>query len=182
MVSKKYKVLRSRVYFGEVIIPEKINSTDTSSEVVEYKPIRYSLFELNDSNKANDLLNKVPDYNIAELTPNIDLEELCIAHSVYLGTLLEYLEFSEELDYKDICYIRDLIFSGDFSKNYPEVFGIIKGDKTVVSKSDAIIDTYYLRLFDSLEKSKFSDVLLGDKDTVDPFKRTMYELKKKLWK
>lgn len=182
MVSKKYKVLRSRVYFGEVIIPEKINSTDTSSEVVEYKPIRYSLFELNDSNKANDLLNKVPDYNIAELTPNIDLEELCIAHSVYLGALLEYLEFSEELDYKDICYIRDLIFSGDFSKNYPEVFGIIKGDKTVVSNSDAIIDKYYLRLFDSLEKSKFSDVLLGDKDTVDPFKRTMYELKKKLWK
>lgn len=182
MVSKKYRVLRSRVYFGEVVIPHKINSSSTSSEILEYKPIRYSLFELTQSNEANDLLNKVPNYQVADYKSDIELEELCIAHSLYLGQLLEYLQFSPELTYKDLCYIRNLIFSEDFSSKYPEVFGILKNDRTLLSKEDAIISSYYLRVFDKLGKNKLSDVLLDDKERVDPFKRTMLELKKKLWK
>lgn len=181
MVSKKYKVLRSRVYLGEVVIPQKINVKENYSEVLEYRPIRYSLFELDENNKANDLLNKVPNYKIADYSSELDLEELCIAHSVYLGYLLEYLDFNEELDYEDLCYIRHLIFSGNFSKKFPEVFGIIKDDKRVV-RDNPIIDTYYLRLFDSLEKSSIGDVIIGSSSTVDPFKMTFMELKKKLFR
>lgn len=174
MLNKKYKVLRSRIYLGEVISPNVINYLENYSEVVEYTPIRYSLFELDDNNRSNDLLNKVPNYLIADYTTDIERKELCIIHPVYLGKLLEYLGIEEVLDYKDILYIRNLLFNGEFAKNNPNIFGRLN------QSDEFYIDSYYYKLFDSLGKNKLIEIINHSKETIDPFKISVTEMKKKL--
>lgn len=185
MVNKKYKVIRSKVYYGEVIVP-KILGTSRNNErsIFEYRPLRHMIFELTDDGNAVDLLNKVPEYKVFEEREDIDCGEYTIYHSICLSDILSYLGYLEELGYKDIKNIRDEIFSGHFASDNPEIFGLVEEEyngRTRFKKlKDSLVEQYFLRRFDDLRKRTIMECINDSTQRMDPFKITIEEKKKRL--
>lgn len=184
MKSKKYKVIRSRVYYGEVVVPHTIYELkDGKQGIYEYRPVRSMLFELKDNGYANDLLNRVNEYPVLNKQPLVE-EEYGVLNAICLDDVLDYLGYLEELGYSDIKNVRDEIFSGHFASDNPEIFGLVEvhedGRRKFKKSDDSLVDSYFLKKFDNLRKKTVGEVMFNGADCLDPFKAKREEKKKKL--
>ena len=182
MVSKKYKVIRSRIYLGEVAVPKVIKSEDVD-RILEYRPVRYSLFELTENGLANDLLNRITNYPVLGFG-DVVINDYAIVNPICLEDILSYLGYLEELGYQDIKSIRSELFSGYFASENPEVFGLVRvnenGKKKFIKQDTSLIDSYFLRRFDKLRKYTLGEVIFDGAECMDPFKVKFEEKKKVL--
>lgn len=118
------KIYRDKIYTG-ILLKKFVNNEKTIFDM--YVPVnkRKMLFTKNVgqlSNSANDLLYDSPDYLVNEFLMVEKKEELHISKTVYLGELLKYFNFNEELSKSDIKKIYKLFLTTNsdfFKKNYP---------------------------------------------------------------
>ena len=173
MKTKKYKVVRSRVYYGEVCVPSRMDIRNNERRLVEYRPVRNILFELTDEGNANDLLNKVRDYPVLGYG-NVLLGQYAVVNPICLEDVLDYLGYFPLLGHYEINVIRDELFSGHFASDNPEIFGLTKieekGRRKFIKMEESLIDSYFLRRFDNLRKRTILEVLFEGAECRDPFK------------
>lgn len=185
MVDKKYKVIKSRIYYGEVIVPNTLGTKNNGERsIYQYRPLRHMLFELTPDGCAVDLLNRVPNYKVFEKREDIVSGEYTIYNSVCLSDVLDYLGYLDELGYKDIKNIRDELFSGHFASDNPEIFGLVeeeyKGRIRFKKLDNSLVDQYFLKRFDDLRKRTIMECIEDSTKRMDPFKITIEEKKKRL--
>ena len=185
MVNKKYKVLRSRVYYGEVIIPKEFGQKSNGERsVYEYQPLRHMIYELQEDGTAVDLLNKCPNYKVFDKREDLELGEIIVYGSLRLEDILDYLGYLEELGYYDIRSIRDELFSGHLASDNPEIFGLVEvqnknGHTRFVKENESLVNEYYKRRFDTLRQRTLIESI-EDNLPMDPFKISRVEKKKRL--
>ena len=177
MVNKKYKVVKSRVYYGEVIVPGEFGFKNNGKKTVrEYRPLRHMLFEMTDDGYGIDLLNKCDNYKVFGINDDCKIGEYTLYNIIHLEDVLDYLGYLDELGYKDISNIRDEIFNGHFLSDNPDlVHSYING----LGESLSIMDSYYKRRLFDLRKKSFTEAFF-DGVSMDPFKETFEEKKKRL--
>lgn len=176
MKSRRYEVERMNIYAGEVMKvgqiysnPIVISSARLNEKEVHAsgtKKCRSILFTIDENNFSNDLLYNSPAYPILNMTEceryldiisyggkdifyhadNSGSGIFVINNILELGSLLRYLGFDEQIDYKQMLEIRKLIFSGTFS-----------------SECSAVIKTHFrrefLHLLDLLSRPSLEDCL-----------------------
>lgn len=177
MVNKKYKVVKSRVYYGEVIVPGEFGIKNNGKRTVrEYRPLRHMLFEMTEDGLGIDLLNKSDNYKVFGINDDCKIGEYTLFNIIHLEDVLDYLGYLDELGYKDIKNIRDEIFSGHFISDNPE---LLTSFRDCMGESLSIMDSYYLRRLFELRKKTFSEAFFSG-SRMDQFKETFEEKKKRL--
>ena len=185
MVNKKYKVLRSRVYYGEVIIPKEFGTRNNGERgIYEYTPLRHMIYELQEDGTAVDLLNKCPNYKVFDKREDLEIGETIVYGSLKLEDILDYLGYLEELGYSDIKNIRSELFSGHLVSDNPEIFGLVEvqsknGQVRFVKENESLVDEYFKRRFDTLRQRTLLESL-QDNLPMDTFKLSNKEKKKRL--